>query len=166
MLLKVLLLFAIIHFTSYAEGNWIVDNSYIYTNGDTVHGHKFGIIKGEGDRCNDHLLLLTWSTHNSNLEKFEGQHTKILILLDNHTTHTTVELITTYNFSGVLTLAIFGNIAISEELLDIIGESKKLTLTFPDSNEISTALDIKQDTFNIKGFTEALNQATNLCTTN
>ena len=168
-MIKVLsiLISSIIWLPSYAENNWTIDdNNHVYVNGNTVHGHKFGFIKDKGGRCNDHLLFITWSTYNPNLEKFEGQYAKILMLFDNHNTHTNAELITAYNFSGVLTLAMFGNVVMPEEFLNIIRESKKLTVIFPNSNEMSEALDIKQDTFGIKGFSEAFNQAQRQCKKN
>lgn len=146
------------------EYDWkIDDNNHVYVNGNTVHGHKFGFIKDKGGRCDGHLLFITWSAYNPDLEKHEGEYAKILMLFDNHNTHTVAELIAAYKFSDIMTIAMFGNVVMPEEFLNIIKESTKLTIIFPDSNKLSATLDIKKDTFDIKGFAQALQEAQSKC---
>jgi len=81
---------------------------------------------------------------------------------DGKVTHTTLDLISTYKF-GEMTLAMFSNVVMPEEFLNIIRNSKNLIVAFSTKSEITKTLDIQNDTFKIKGFTEAFDKAQNQC---
>jgi len=161
--LLTVLLVSILSVASYAEDGWTVEKDRIHTHGSTVHGHKFGFVKDKGDKCDENLLFISWSTYSSGLEKFEGQDVKVFMDFDGEVTHTTLELVSTYNFSDISTWAMFSNVVMPEEFLDIIRKSKSLVVAFSTKNEMTKTLDIQSDTFDIKGFSEKFQQAQNQC---
>ncbi len=162
--LLTVLLVLILSVASYAEENWTIDDSnWIYANGNTVHGHKFGFVKDKGDKCDENLLFISWSTYSSGLEKFKGQDVKVFMDFDGEVTHTTLELVSTYNFADISTWAMFSNVVMPEEFLDIIRKSKNLVVAFSTKNEMTKTLDIQNDTFDIEGFSEKFQQAQNQC---
>jgi hypothetical protein len=162
--LLVAILFSTLSITSYAEDNWTIDDrNWIYVNGNTVHGHKFGFVKDKGDKCDENLLFISWSTYSSGLEKFEGQDIKVFMDFDGEVTHTTLELVSTYKFADIMTKAMFSNVVMPEEFLDIIRKSKNLVVEFSTKNEMTKTLDIQSDTFDIEGFSEKFQQAQNQC---
>jgi hypothetical protein len=159
-----LLILTILNSASYAEENWTIDDSnWIYANGNTVHGHKFGFVKDKGDKCDENLLFISWSTYSSGLEKFKGQDVKVFMDFDGEVTHTTLVLVSTYNFADISTWAMFSNVVMPEEFLDIIRKSKSLVVAFSTKNEMTKTLDIQNDTFDIEGFSEKFQQAQNQC---
>jgi hypothetical protein len=161
---KLLILLTILAGYANAEDNWTIDDSNrIYANGNTVHGHKFGFVKGKGDKCNENLLFISWSTYSSGLEKFEGQDVKVFMDFDGEVTHTTLKLVSTYNFADISTWAMFSNVVMSEDFLDIIRKSENLVVAFSTKNEMTKTLDIQNDTFDIEGFSEKFKQAQNRC---
>jgi hypothetical protein len=162
--LLTVLLVLILSVASYAEENWTIDDSnWIYANGNTVHGHKFGFVKDKGDKCDENLLFISWSTYSSGLEKFKGQDVKVFMDFDGEVTHTTLVLVSTYNFADISTWAMFSNVVMPEEFLDIIRKSKSLVVAFSTKNEMTKTLDIQNDTFDIEGFSEKFQQAQNQC---
>lgn len=166
MMLKIKTLFItltlLISSVLYAESDWTIDEqNWIYANGNSVNGHKFGFIKDKG-RCDENLMFLNWSTYSSGLEEFKGQSVKIIMDFDGTLTHTFLELISTYKF-GPMTLAMLSNVVMPEEFLDIIRNSKKLTVWFPSENQLIKALDIKKDSFDIEGFSGKFKQTQKQC---
>jgi len=160
---KALLTLLIILTTLSARAEWIIDDrNWIYVNGTTVNGHKFGFTKDKG-RCDENLLFISWSTYSSGLEKFEGQDVKVFMDFDGEVTHTTLKLVSTYNFADISTWAMFSNVVMPEEFLDIIRKSKNLVVSFSTKNEMAKTLDIQNDTFDIEGFSEKFKQAQNQC---
>ena len=159
---KALLTLLIILTTLSARAEWIIDDrNWIYVNGTTVNGHKFGFTKDKG-RCDENLMFISWSTYSNGLEKFEGQDVKVYMDFDGKVTHTTLDLISTYKF-GEMTLAMFSNVVMPEEFLNIIRKSKNLVVAFSTKNEMTKTLDIQSDTFDIEGFSEKFQQAQNQC---
>ena len=158
------LLITLTALSSYAEDNWTIDDrNWIYVNGNTVHGHRFGFVKDKGKKCDENLLFISWSTYSSGLEKFKGQDVKVFMDFDGEVTHTTLELVATYNFADISTKAMFSNVVMPEEFLDIIRKSKSLVVAFSTKNEMTKTLDLQSDTFDIKGFSEKFQQAQNQC---
>ena len=156
------LLISLMSMFSHAEDNWTIDDSnWIYANGTTVNGHKFGFAKDKG-RCDENLMFISWSTYANGLEEFEGQDVKVYMDFDGKVTHTTLDLISTYKF-GEMTLAVFSNVVMPEEFLNIIRNSKNLIVAFSTKNDLTKVLDIQNDTFNIEGFTKAYDKTQSQC---
>jgi hypothetical protein len=82
---------------------------------------------------------------------------------DGEVTHTTLELVYTYNFADISTKAMFSNVVMPEEFLDIIRKSKNLVVAFSTKNEMTKTLDIQNDTFDIEGFSDKFQQAQSQC---
>jgi hypothetical protein len=82
---------------------------------------------------------------------------------DGEVTHTTLKLVSTYNFADISTWAMFSNVVMPEEFLDVIRKSKNLVVAFSTKNEMTKTLDIQNDTFDIEGFSEKFKQAQNQC---
>ncbi|MBT6049215.1 MAG: hypothetical protein HOG49_20660 [Candidatus Scalindua sp.] len=107
-------------------------------------------------------MFISWSTYSNGLEEFEGQDVKVYMEFDGKVTHTTLDLISTYKFGG-MTLAMFSNVVMPEEFLNIIRNSKNLIVAFSTKNNLTKVLDIQNDTFNIEGFTKAYDKAQSQC---
>ncbi len=149
---------------SHATGNWTInEDNWVYVNGNAVHGHNFGFVKDKGKKCDVNLLFISWSTYSSGIEKFEGENVKVFMDFDGEVTHTTLELVYTYNFADISTKAMFSNVVMPEEFLDIIRSSKHLVVAFSTKNDMTNTLDIQSDTFDIEGFADKFEEAQSNC---
>jgi hypothetical protein len=139
-----------------AEGNWTIEEDRIYTNGTTVHSHKFGYFKDE-EWCDHDLIFIEWSTYEKGLEAFEGVDAKIAISLNGKEASAIIlsTLVDTAEFVNISTLAIFKTIILSKELSKDIRGSDSVELTFVGPDDLVAKLDIKSDTFNTAGLVAA-----------
>ena len=163
--LLTILLVSILSVASYAEDGWTVENDRMYTNGTTVHGHKFGYFKDK-EYCGNDLIYIQWSTYEDSLKEFEGVDAKIAIRLNGKDEVVLVmpsTLMSTAKFPALMTIGIFKTILFSKELSKDIRESQSIEFTFVGPEDLVSKLDIKSDVFDTTGLAEAYSQFDNSC---
>ena len=163
--LLTILLVSILSVASYAEDGWTVENDRMYTNGTTVHGHKFGYFKDK-EYCGNDLIYIQWSTYEDGLKEFEGVDAKIAIRINGEDEVITVmpsTLMSTAKFPALMTIGDFRTILYSKELSKDIRESKSIEFTFVGPEDLIGKLDIKSDTFDTTGLATAYSKFDNSC---
>jgi hypothetical protein len=163
--LLVTILVSILSVASYAEDGWTVENDRMYTNGTTVHGHKFGYFKDK-EYCGNDLIYIQWSTYEDGLKEFEGVDAKIAIRINGDDEVIEVmpsTLMSTAKFPVLMTIGDFRTILYSKELSKNIRESQSIEFTFVGPEDLTGKLDIKSDTFDTSGLAEAYSQFDNSC---
>jgi len=160
-----LLILIILHSASYAEDGWTVEKDTMYTNGTTVHGHKFGYFKDK-EYCGNDLIYIRWSTYEDGLKEFEGVDAKIAIRINGEDEVITVmpsTLMSTTKFPVLMTIGDFRTILYSKELSKDIRESQSIEFTFVGPEDLTGKLDIKSDTFDTSGLAAAYSKFNNSC---
>jgi len=160
-----LLIISILTTVINAEENWTIEKDRIYTNGTTVHGHKFGYFKDK-EFCGNDLIYIQWSTYEEGLKEFEGIDAKIAIRLNGEDEVFEVipsTLMSTFKFPVLMTLGDFRTILYSKELSKDIRESQSIEFTFVGPDDLVSKLDIKTDTFNTAGLVAAYSKLDNSC---
>ena len=160
-----LLILIILHSASYAEDGWTVEKDTMYTNGTTVHGHKFGYFKDK-EYCGNDLIYIQWSTYEDSLKEFEGVDAKIAIRINGEDEVITVmpsTLMSTTKFPVLKTIGDFRTILYSKELSKDIRESQSIEFTFVGPEDLAGKLDIKSDTFDTSGLAAAYSKFNNSC---
>ena len=163
--LLVTILVSILSVASYAEDGWTVENDRMYTNGTTVHGHKFGYFKDK-EYCGNDLIYLQWSTYEDDLKEFRGVDAKIAIRINGEDEVIEVmpsTLMSTAKFPVLMTIGDFRTILYSKELSKNIRESQSIEFTFVGPEDLTGKLDIKSDTFDTTGLAVAYSQFDNSC---
>jgi hypothetical protein len=163
--LLTILLVSILSVASYAEDGWTVENDRMYTNGTTVHGHKFGYFKDK-EYCGNDLIYIQWSTYEDGLKEFEEIDAKIAISLNGRDEIVEIissTLMSTFKFPALMTLGDFRTIIYSKELSKDIRESKSIKFTFVGPEDLVSKLDTKSDTFDTTGLAAAYSNFDNSC---
>ena len=163
--LLVTILVSILSVASYAEDGWTVEKDTMYTNGTTVHGHKFGYFKDK-EYCGNDLIYIRWSTYEDGLKEFEGVDAKIAIRINGEDEVIEVmpsTLMSTAKFPVLMTIGDFRTILYSKELSKNIRESQSIEFTFVGPEDLTGKLDIKSDTFDTTGLAVAYSQFDNSC---
>jgi TPR repeat protein len=120
------------------------------TNGNTIHGHKFRLIKQVG-QCDRDLLLITWSTHEKGLENFKGSNAIFQFQIGNTWLQRESLLRLVGNLTPYLTLASFGLVA-DEKLISLLEKGHALEATIIAPEELAGKFDIPEDSFSLDGF--------------
>lgn len=151
--------------TSYAEKKWKVEEGAIYTNGIAVNGHRFGFFNDK-EFCDHDLIFVHWSTYEKGLEKFEGIDVQIAIYLDNNKEPVLImpsTLMTTLDFTSIMTVGVFKTIVFSKDVIEKIKKSNSVKLEFIGPENLISVLDMKFDEFDTSGLQEAYLKLDNSC---
>ncbi|MDP7190416.1 MAG: tetratricopeptide repeat protein [Alphaproteobacteria bacterium] len=131
------------------------------TNGNTIHGHKFRLIKQVG-QCDRDLLLITWSTHEKGLENFKGSNAIFQFQIGNTWLQRESLLRLVGNLTPYLTLASFGLVA-DEKLISLLEKGHALEATIIAPEELAGKFDIPEDSFSLDGFIAAKLKSREFC---
>ena len=130
-------------------------------NGNTVHGHKFRLIKQVG-QCDRDLLLITWSTHEKGLENFKGSNATFQFQIGNTRLQRESMLGLVGNLTSYLTLANFGLVA-DEKLISLLEKGHAIEATIIAPEELAGKFDIPEDSFSLDGFIAAKLKSREFC---
>ena len=130
-------------------------------NGNTVHGHKFRLIKQVG-QCDRDLLLITWSTHEKGLENFKGSNATFQFQIGNTRLQRESMLGLVGNLTPYLTLANFGLVA-DEKLISLLEKGHAIEATIIAPEELAGKFDIPEDSFSLDGFIAAKLKSREFC---
>ncbi|HAQ33597.1 MAG TPA: hypothetical protein DCP05_05805, partial [Rhodospirillaceae bacterium] len=130
-------------------------------NGNTVHGHKFRLIKQVG-QCDRDLLLITWSTHEKGLENFKGSNATFQFKIGNTWLQRESMLGLVGNLTPYLTLANFGLVA-DKKLISLLEKGHAIEAIIIAPEELAGKFDIPEDSFSLDGFIAAKLKSREFC---
>lgn len=152
-----------------AEGTteefWTVEKRigrvFYKTRGEIIGGDQFGFYKDPGD-CKTDILWLSFSSPTADVKKFEGQDVTILLNVDGKDFGIQVPLLSAAS-RGITHVMMFSNWVPEEQLIDVFKKGRSLKVTILEPQELQALLDIKEDTFSLKGFTAKRKEAEAMC---
>ncbi len=162
--------FAMMPYANAGENSWEYKDWSVSTdsetvhyaaNGNTVHGHKFRLIKQVG-QCDRDLLLITWSTHEKGLENFKGSNATFQFQIGNTRLQRESMLGLVGNLTSYLTLANFGLVA-DEKLISLLEKGHAIEATIIAPEELAGKFDIPEDSFSLDGFIAAKLKSREFC---
>lgn len=144
-----------------APRGWYIDSSrgrtFYKTSGEVVYGHEFGFFKPD-DSCKTDVLWLTFSTYESGLDIFEGEHVRLKLTADDQSVEFAVPMLGIAQL-GSMEILLFSNWIAGPDLLSFLEKNQKLTVSIISPQEIVEKLDIAEDYFNLDGFSDRRNDA-------
>ena len=151
---------------SIADENWsLIEDKRLITRGEIVWGHQFGFMK-DLSLCDYDILLLSWSSDISDgkLKEFEGKDAYVQINMDGEVLDQELEFTLMFagNF-GSMEVGYFGAIVKSESFIERLKQSSRVELTFTEPKKLIDILDIKTDSFKIKGLDKSYSTLDNSC---
>ncbi|MDH5181780.1 MAG: hypothetical protein OEZ39_01345 [Gammaproteobacteria bacterium] len=151
---------------SLTVGNWSITEQerivrYI-VNGTLVHGHEFGFIKNRKD-CSKDILWISFSSYDENVKKYVGQDALLRFQAGETKFQLALNYLTSFNFTNTLIVTAFTNLIASEKLVNLLQNSRQIEVSIAGPDELVKTFDIKQDTFNLQGFTAARDKAREIC---
>lgn len=147
------------------EEFWIVEQQigkvFYKTYGKIIGGDEFGFFKDPSD-CKTDILWLSFSSPTADVKKLEGQDVIIVLNVDGKDFAIELPLLRVAS-RGVTHVMMFSNWVPDEELIEVFKKGRSLKLTIMDPQELTTLLDITENTFSLKGFTAKRQEAEAVC---
>ena len=146
------------------------DSKYIryYTNGNVVHGHKFGFIKTKAN-CNKDYLFIQWSSY-EDMKQFEGEMIPMLLTNDKGNSGRIKPPLESVHKLGISEVGFFDGLAsgliATDGLIKFLENSNKLTIVIDGDEYITKGFDIAEDSFNTSGFIDERAKAKDFCLVN
>lgn len=133
------------------------------TNGDTVHGHQFGLIK-MNEKCNTDLLWISWSSYEEDgIEAFKGSDAIIELRIGDKQIQIEVPILSVYNFTPSLKVIGFSNFIAGEKLISLLKKERRIEVSIVAPKELVAKLDVTTDTFSLNGFVATMLKAEEYC---
>jgi hypothetical protein len=134
---------------------------FYLTHGTAVWGHEFGFYKRPGD-CEEDILWLTLSSSDEKVKNFVGAEVAVSLKIDEVTYEVELKMLFagTIGFTHVM---YFSNWLAGEKLIDALTSGQNVTIQIIKPTELTELLDIKYDTFNLKGYVASKEEAMRIC---
>ena len=130
--------------------------------GDTVDGHHFGFIKNR-DNCDRNILWISVSTQAHGVKSLEGVKATIQVKFDETSFQAEVDVLAVSESMHSLTTIAFTNFVAGKKFIDFLEKGQKVEITILAPEQLLNKLDIKTDTFSLKGFTATMLKAKEFC---
>lgn len=144
--------------TRHANGQMISYSSH----GDTVLGREFGFSKHKGD-CDNDILLMYWSSANSEITVLKGKDIPILFQVDNTRFGLNVPLVSTAELTPNTLIMILSYIKATPALIELLKKGKSIDVNALYPDEITQKNDITRDSFSLNGFASSRLKAQEYC---
>ena len=131
------------------------------THGGVVWGHSFGFSKDSSD-CKTDMLWLTFTSPTEKVKEFEGKEVEILLTVDGKDFGIEVPLVSVVT-RGITHGMIFTNAVPEKQLIDALKKGRYVTVKLLKPKKLIALLDIKQERFDLTGFTAKREEAEKVC---
>lgn len=140
-----------------------ISNSTGYTvPGNAVSMHQFGMLKHSHICGNDELYLI-WSSDTPKVWNLPGQRLAVTASFDGTRVEMPLEVVSIKPVSQDRKLVVLAHVFPNKAVIDLIGQSRQVTVSMPASSAQSGYFDVQQETFSLHGFIEARAKAQWAC---
>ena len=131
------------------------------THGGVVWGHSFGFSK-DPSNCQADMFWLTFTSPTEKVKEFEGKEVEILLTVDGKDFDAKLPLVSVVT-RGITHGMTFTNWIPEEQLIAALKKGRYVNVKFLGPHKLEALLDIKEDRFNLTGFTAKREEAEVVC---